>query len=180
MPVPNFTSGEVLTAGAMNNVGLWLVKTQTVGATVPSVTVTGAFSAAYDNYKIVYSNGASSNSTVIGLQFGSIITNYYFVFSYSAFATATALADVGNNTNIFTYSGSLHVAGGSGANIEVISPFLSNRFTYISNPCYSGNGTYAGVQTGTLADTSSITSFTLTANTGTMTGGTIRVYGYRN
>jgi hypothetical protein len=33
---------------------------------------------------------------------------------------------------------------------------------------------------GYLADTTSYTAFTLTPTAGTMTGGTIRVYGYRN
>jgi hypothetical protein len=38
---PDFSSGAVLTAAQMNSVGLWLVKTQTVGTTVSSVAVTG-------------------------------------------------------------------------------------------------------------------------------------------
>jgi hypothetical protein len=165
----------------MNAVGLWLVRQQTVGTGVSSVTVTSAFSADYDNYKIVYNNGTSSASTVIGLQFGSVVTGYFFAFNYAVFAgsPAGALADVGNNTNVFTYSGTLHAVGGSGANIEVINPFISGRYTYISNSAYAGNGSYAGTQVGTLANTSSFTSFTLTANTGTMTGGTISVYGYK-
>jgi hypothetical protein len=38
---PDFSSGAVLTAAQMNSVGLWLVKTQTVGTAVSSVAVTG-------------------------------------------------------------------------------------------------------------------------------------------
>ena len=33
---PDFSSGQVLTSSAMNSVGLWLVKTQTVGTAVSS------------------------------------------------------------------------------------------------------------------------------------------------
>lgn len=183
MAIKTFTSGEVLTASDTNtflaNSGLVYIKSQTVGNAVSSVQVTGAFSADYDNYKIVYNNGSSSNTTVIGLTFGSNTTaNYYFSFIYATFGVNSALADTGNNTGRFTYAGQLHSTGASGANIEVMQPFLS-KFTYISNPCYAGNGTYSGTQMGTLADTTSYTSFTLTANTGTMTGGTITVYGYR-
>jgi len=55
MSFPSFASGEVLTAADMNAVGLWLVKTQTVGTGVPSVVVTDAFSANYDNYLVTIS-----------------------------------------------------------------------------------------------------------------------------
>ena len=37
-----------------------------------------------------------------------------------------------------------------------------------------------GWMTGVQIDATSFTAFTLGASTGTMTGGTIRVYGYRN
>ena len=46
---PTFSSGSVLTAAQMNAVGLWLVKTQTVGTAVSSVSVTDVFSSNYDN-----------------------------------------------------------------------------------------------------------------------------------
>ena len=45
MSFPVFASGDVLNASDMNGVGLWLVKTQTIGTGVSSVVVTGAFSA---------------------------------------------------------------------------------------------------------------------------------------
>ena len=53
MTYPVFATGDVLNASDMNAVGLWLVKTQTIGSGVGSVAVTGAFSADYDNYKII-------------------------------------------------------------------------------------------------------------------------------
>ncbi len=49
MTYPSFSAGDILTAADMNAVGLWLVKTQTVGTAVASVTVTDAFSSTYDN-----------------------------------------------------------------------------------------------------------------------------------
>jgi hypothetical protein len=39
---------------------LTLIKTQTIGTAVSSVTVTGAFSTTYDNYKIIVSGGVAS------------------------------------------------------------------------------------------------------------------------
>ena len=64
---PTFSSGAVLTAAQMNSVGMWLVKTQTVGTAVSSVTVTGAFSADYDNYLILMSGGTGSDSASISI-----------------------------------------------------------------------------------------------------------------
>jgi hypothetical protein len=47
-----WASGEVLTAADLNAyAGLILVKTQTIGTAVSSVTVTGAFSSTFQNYR---------------------------------------------------------------------------------------------------------------------------------
>jgi hypothetical protein len=72
---PDFTTGAVLTAAQMNAVGLWLVKTQTVGSAVPDVTVTDAFSADYDNYKILYTGGTASGAVgPLNMKLGSSTT----------------------------------------------------------------------------------------------------------
>ena len=71
--LPAFTTGQVFTAAAANNMansGLTYVKQQTIGNGVASVTVSDAFSATYDNYKIVINGGATSAQTSISLQLG--------------------------------------------------------------------------------------------------------------
>jgi hypothetical protein len=70
MPLTTYTAGEVLTAASLNDNftfaaanppgGLTLISTTTIGTTVSSITVSGAFSATYDNYKIVVSGGTGS------------------------------------------------------------------------------------------------------------------------
>jgi len=77
MPVPVFTAGETLDASEMNAVGLWLVKTQTIGTGVSSVAVTSAFSTNYDTYRIVVSGGVATNTDVMRLTLGSTTTGYY-------------------------------------------------------------------------------------------------------
>ena len=56
MAIKTFTTGEVLTAADTNtylaNSGLVLVKSQTIGTGVASVTISDAFSTTYDNYRI--------------------------------------------------------------------------------------------------------------------------------
>lgn len=174
MPVPVFTTGEVLTAANMNQVGLWLVKSQTVGSGVSSVTVTGAFSADYDNYRIIYANATGSsidwlNMTLNGASGVSYTWGHYFIqigvttgSTTSAGATSWRTAVMGNRFQVV---------------IDVCSPFLTARTTFTSS---GGGEVYFSTGGGMNTDLTSSTGFTLTPATGTLTGGTIRVYGLRN
>jgi hypothetical protein len=177
MPVPDFSPGEVLTAGAMDSIGLWLVKTEAVGVTVPNVVVTDAFSANYDNYFVTYTGGVLSATTNLRMQLGASAAAYYFSLVYNAYSLTTVLANV--NTN----NGALwaHVGGGNTnyarVSANIYAPFLATRTSI--NVQYS-DAANAGTGNGYLDNTTSFTAFTLSPATGTMTGGTIRVYGYRN
>jgi hypothetical protein len=66
------------TVGPSADSGLTLVSATTIGTTVSSVTVSSAFSAAYDSYKIVVSGGAGSTSLNLLMQLGASATAYYF------------------------------------------------------------------------------------------------------
>ena len=78
MPVPDFSPGEVLTAAAMDSIGLWLVKTQAVGAGVSTIVVSDAFSANYDNYLITYTGGSASTTMNLSLRLGTVTTTEYY------------------------------------------------------------------------------------------------------
>ena len=181
MAVKTFTTGEVLTAADTNtylaNGGLVYIKSQTVGSAVTSVTVNDAFSATYDAYKIVYTGGAASATAVLQMTLSTTATGYYYVLLYASFGVNTPLADTGSNTTRFLYVGQTG-ASGNGAEITVINPFLA-KTTYVKSEVFAGSGTYAGLMSGTLSNTTSYTSFVLSPNSGTITGGTITVYGYR-
>jgi hypothetical protein len=178
MAIKTFTTGEVLTAADTNtylaNSGLVFVKEQTVGNAVTSVTVSDAFSATYDNYLIVLSGGASSGSTNLGLRLGSKATNYKSQLIYANWgATLTAF---GNSTSTsITYVANSDTTGMQGT-IQVITPFLAKN-TYASGTWSASGDT--GTATGQTADTTSYTAFTMVVGGGTLTGGTITVYGYR-
>jgi hypothetical protein len=175
MSFPSFTTGEVLTAADMNAVGLWLVKTQTVGTAVSSVTVTGAFSASYDNYLITLSGGSATASTSLICQMGSVTSGYRYSFVYTTY-NSTPLA-VGTSTAAgFEYIGAMTTTSAA-ANFTLQNPFLAKN-TFCQGA--AANTTFAGTVSGVLATTDSFTAFTLITGTGTLTGGTIRVYGYRN
>jgi hypothetical protein len=158
--------------------GLRLIKTQTVGTGVSSVNITAAFSATYVNYLVIYTGGTGNNN-YFSLRIGNVATaNYYntgqsYSYSTSAPTQAGAAAATGhNNINYMTSSG-------GAVRCEIMQPFLST-LTYISTlgieATASGSG---GVyeRKGILNTTASYTSFDFVSN-GTMTGGTIYVYGY--
>ena len=156
--------------------GLELVKTQTIGTAVSSVEVTGAFSSTYDNYKIIMSGGVSSDSAVdVYMALGSTTTAYYSVRSgYRYSAAALNFVDFNNGAKWL-------VGGGVGTDptitMEALGPNLAKKtfFNGIFN-ADSGIATTGGYQN----STTQFTAFTITPSSGTLTGGTIRVYGYRN
>ena len=175
MTYPVFASGDVLNAADMNGVGLWLVKSQTVGTGVSSVTVTGAFSADYDNYKIIYSGGVGSITHNMRLQLGSATTSYYGFVSYGTFAGTTVAGINDNNAAQFRYVGGGD-ASGTTLSVEVKQPFASTA-TYLNADL--NTGTSFGYYSGRYFPTTSFTSFVMSPDGGTLTGGTIYVYGYR-
>jgi hypothetical protein len=177
MPVPDFAVGEVLTSAAMDSIGLWLVKTQTVGTAVSSVTVSNAFSADFNNYVVTYSGGEGSTTANINLRFGSTNTGYYAQLIYAQYGATSALALVpDNNAGQFSRVGTANTTFAH-INIAITTPFLTNR-TFVSSQWTGAiqSGNYQGF----LDNATSYTAFDIFPSGGTLTGGTIRVYGYRN
>ena len=179
MPITTYTAGEVLTAASLNANfaaagGLKLVKTQVVGSAVASVAVTGAFSTDYDNYIITYNNGTSSATDNIQMIVGATVTNYYYAIIGNLWS-GTASNNGSTTATSFNYAGQTDSTNGPNVYVIVSSPFLSKRTEFASSYTTTA-GAY--VSRGMLNNTTSYTSFTLTPNAGTITGGTIRVYGY--
>lgn len=174
---PVFSVGQYNTAAYMNSIGLWLVKTQTVGTGVASVTVTSAFSADYDNYLVTYTGGTMSASTALTLKLGSVASGCYGVYNYADYATLAWAAAADNNSAVFTYFGGGDSNSCAGR-MTLLGPNLAKPTRVESGPIHYGNnfGTYTGIE----ASSTQHTAFTIASFSGTFTGGTIRVYGYRN
>jgi hypothetical protein len=159
--------------------GLVLIKTQTIGTAVSSVNVTSAFSATYDNYKITVSGGVGSAVGNLGLKLGATATGYYAGLLAVTYSTAGTDLAANNNATSFTFAGRT-TTDSLWANLELNAPFLSKN-TFVSAPAQNAStGGSAGAMAGYLNNTTSYTDFTLTPASGTITGGTIRVYGYKN
>jgi hypothetical protein len=126
----------------------------------------------------ISSAGASTGSTT--LQLGSTATGYYgnAIVMGPGSSTVTGVG-YSNATNIF--SGYVNTTNGGTSILHILQPNLAKRTTVLAEGA-------ASVTTGNMtmqskhfenSDTQH-TAFTLTPNTGTFTGGTIRVYGYAN
>ena len=170
---PDFSAGAVLTAAQMNAVGLWLVKSQTVGTGVASVEVTGAFTD-FEAYKVIYTGGVGSGDLDLRLTLGATATGYYYSAVYSPWNnTATA---AGTNAGTFwLYAGAARTTWAH-ANFELRNPNETTRTQFNSQIANFAAGINC---VGFLDNATAYTAFTLTCSTGTLTGGTIRVYGYR-
>jgi hypothetical protein len=176
MSFPVFASGDILNASDMNGVGLWLVKTQTIGNAVSSVTVTGAFSSDYDNYLVTITGGVASTDANIQFRLGASATAYSGSLIYSSYTIATVSLAQDNNNTQFSFAGSGNT-NGLNFNGTVLGPNLA-KWTTISTS-YLGalsGGNYNGIHKATTQHT----AFTIIAGAGTWTGGSIRVYGMRN
>ena len=159
--------------------GLTLIKTQTIGSAVSAVTVTDAFSATYDNYLITVTGGSGSVAGgSCNLTLGATTSGYYFAGFYQ-FYTATTLTGV--NLNNGGYFQASYFSPNTHSGYMVLeNPYNAKTTVYRSNYIAADTTTYRAESAGFLNNTTSYTAFTLTSTAGTMTGGTIRVYGYQN
>ncbi len=180
MAVKTFTTGEVLTAADTNtylaNAGLVYVTSTTVGTAVASVTISNCFSSTYDHYRVVIAGIVNSTAANLTGQLSGITGSTYSTggtfFTYGS-ATVSGFGPAATTSWVIGVAG----ATNSHAVIDILSPNTATTkgmFTQgTSTVAYYSFG-------GTCTSTSTATGLVVAPNAGTMTGGTITVYGYRN
>jgi hypothetical protein len=175
---PDFTAGAVLTAAQMDAVGLWLILSEPVGSGVSEVVLEDIFSADFDSYKITWTGGNMNALQLIGVYLAAGGgSNYQGARTSSNTSSAISLA-ADLNAGQWSFAG----AGNADTcviSLEIHNPFLAKR-THIQSQYYEPYATF-GTYTGILNDATSYTDLTIDPQgAGTMSNGTIRVYGYRN
>lgn len=158
--------------------GLQFIKSQTIGSGVSSVTVSDVFSSTYDNYHISVSGGVTSTATGMRMTLGSTTTGYYSSGLYVAYNSSSV---VGFNTS----NGGFYGFGYAGTNVitgatYLQNPFASKETVFHSLIAETNTVGLTVLRNGFLNNTTSYTAFTIAPDSGTFTGGTIRVYGYLN
>ena len=189
---PDFTAGSVLTAAQMNAVGLWRITgctvtsvggtaatasngVITIGSGNTSVTVSSAFSGDFTNYRIIMEGIVNSTAANLELQLSGITTNVYSTggtfFTYGS-ATVSGYGPAAGARWLISPAGA--------TNTHVIVDVLTPQSTTQKAMFTQGTSTASYYSFGgTCTSTSSATGFVVSSNAGSMTGGTIRVYGYR-
>lgn len=181
MAVKTFTTGEVLTASDTNtylaNAGLVYVTSTTVGSAVSSVTVSNVFSSTYDNYRIMYTGGNATNTGGLRFQLGSSTTNYYNTVNYTLWSGGGPTAVTNNNSlGYWQYAGAIDSNSNAFMNIDVFEPFVARSTRFFGAWVQVDSG---GNTVGLHRANTSYSGFTITLDAGTISGGTITVYGYR-
>lgn len=185
MAVKTFSTNELLTSSDTNtylaNSGLVYITQVTVGSGVATVNITGCFSATYDHYLVQWAGVTCSNAAnamLYKLLVGTTPTtagfygNTMFLVNgggggfTNANRVNTSFAECGGISTTYLASGS----------VEIHQPFISSStwssFSHVDNY-------YWRLGVDVLHNTTSYNGFQLYPGLGTISGGTITVYGYR-
>jgi len=179
-PAQNPQGLELVTTATCTSGGTASGGVVTIGSAQSSVVIGNAFSSTYNNYRIV-TNGIvfSTLGAAVYLKLsGSTGSTYYGNMIYNV-PTSSAIGGVsaanGTSNGLFLMTSSQTTATDSDGTLT--NPFLSSVSNFFGN--YSGRS-YNGQMSSHDNNAASSTGFTIAPSSGTMTGGTIRVYGYRN
>jgi len=181
MAIKTFGS-EILTSGDVNtyltNAGLVYVGGVTVSGTTSIVDMGTCFSSAYDNYHIVINNVQASADLSLKFYFGTNSTSglhYGTVFYYQYTGASSGYANSnGANSSYVGLTGS--AAPNGSYTFDLSAPNLAKQKQFYGN--YNARN-YSGWCGGLIADTAQYTSMKFINETGNITAGTFRIYGYR-
>ena len=164
------------TVFGLGSAGLTLVSATTVGTAVSSVTISGAFSSTYQNYKVIFNGGVASGGTDIYLTLGAANTGYYSARMGWRYSNSSFDFSDSNNGSRFLLGGgdTTH----AGMNFDIQGPNLAKP-TFVQGlfPSTTAMAACGGYQ----SSSTQFTAFTFVGDGATtFTGGTVRVYGYKN
>jgi hypothetical protein len=154
--------------------GLTQIVSQTIGSGVTSVTVNNAFSSLFDNYKIMISTVTNANSSLRLQLSGSTGSTY----STTGFYMTTGSTTLTGESVTGQTSGAIGVTRSNrlSLSVEVYNPFVTLNTQFMSQAL---NPDFYNLRATNDSSTASSTGFNISPGSGTMTGGTISVYGYK-
>lgn len=162
--------------------GLELVKTQTIGTSVATVTVSNCFSSTYDNYRILVSGGSASATSDAFFYLGNENSNsYYSAIVYNGYPSTGVASVISANNSSSSGTCMAYSSNGYNLDMTLFNPNVASRTSWVfesSTMATTGNRWSGGGFLNTATQHTSITFITQSSHT--LTGGTIRVYGYRN
>jgi hypothetical protein len=170
-------ASRIATLEGRNTAGLVHISRTTIGTAVSSLTLSGIFSADYDNYRILISGGSGSSNQFIQFSFpGAATAAYNTQIVYGAWSTGTASASGSSGADpYFPYMGTVTPTSLQGC-VDIQSPYLTEQ-TFLGS-FYARPGHIGAWCSSVLNDSSSYTGITVAPASGTFSDGNIDVYGY--
>jgi hypothetical protein len=190
------TNGQVLTADGSGGVsytslstsGLTFISSTTIGSGVGTVSLpTGTFTSTYDSYKVIWdaSTCTSAPSAAVRFRFRLAGTDNTTAGSYNHtgfIATESALSlNNDSSTHSFVSSFQSSTPERFAVTIELFGVALAKETKYVCSGVGMDGGTRRNIATlGFHNVQTAFDSMTFNLDSGTMTGGKIKVYGYKN
>jgi hypothetical protein len=180
MPVPDFSPGEVLTAAAMDSIGLWKIASGSFSGTT---NIDGIFTSDYDNYRIV---ATGMSGTITGLSnFNFRNTSNATVASNTYFTSARRFDsnvnyDFSQGANTFGSTAiNVSTSPTSGFVMDIFRPRLSVT-TFVNLAGMGAITAISTVQANILFNNSTeFAGIQFTQSSGSLNAGTYTVFGYR-
>jgi hypothetical protein len=170
---------QAYTGSAWQNIdGLTLVAKATIGTGVTSIVMNNVFSAEFENYRIIIGGGVSSlTNTNLLFRFGAVATGYTSTTAaFGNFGISGSGSASGAATDLTIGEAEPNYAQGCA---DVYDPFLLRFSGFANTGALNQANNNTRYTVGRLQTLTSYTGFTIFPNIGTLTGGTIYVYGYR-
>jgi hypothetical protein len=178
--IVNVPQIQAYTGAAWQNLdGLPLVAKATIGSGVANVTMSNVFSAAYENYKIIVSGGVASTTNSLLFNFEGNTANYYSSIIFSSWG-GSAPAAAGSNNIAYWNEAGYGTTDNLNLHMDINNAFLAKNSTAAIHSTVNNAAGSTTLNKGFHNSATSFTGFRLVTNSGTITGGTIYVYGYRS
>jgi hypothetical protein len=166
--------------------GLVLINATTIGTTVSSVQIDNCFTSTYANYRIVVSiNACSAADTNVLFRLVDATTPVSSA-NYEYAAVGLSTGNVTENKNgaaetSFTLGSTSSSNAGFGLSLDIYKPQLAfaTSATYQSINGYNTGRVYVNNGGAKFSLTTQLEGFQILSSSGTFTGGTVAVYGYR-
>jgi hypothetical protein len=189
MAIKTFTTGEVLTAADTNtylaNSGLVYVKGQTIGTGVSSQLISACFNGTFDAYRVVISGmtmSSTSQGTTVFAKMHDGTNPASSAYNYGIIRVDLANGNVSAQYGRSQTTG-VSIGTGTGdkfaSSFDVLNPFLASHTIFSGLTIANDTTGYSGAGSGQHQASTSYTSLQIIPSAGTITGGTIIVYGYR-
>jgi len=156
--------------------GLTFIKSVSIGSGVSSVTVTDAFSSTFKNYLVIITAMASGSLQNLLVQCGNRGTAYFGSSTRTLF-TSTSVTVINRYNDSNFYAGEVSSTGNAYYEMRFLQP---NELTSTKFDARSFGGGYWVNFGGVNSTVETYTAFTFYPASGTLTGGTLQLYGYNN